>query len=425
MKRKIALFMCMFLCMATILSGCGKEQKEEVTEESQETTEEESESETEEKVYTFNEYINSKDVCIWYEVNMDSSKNMSQSIIGKDTTVDSVYIFKDGKVSCVTSMDITLGELSKMQDEEVIELATKQFVDNTDNFLEDLEIIDVYNDAISCMGSYYERWGEQLVGGIYEMGPQAVELLSEDMEIGFQNIVLECADYSETVELWNMGVTDGEKEKLIETAYVVCEDLKSFGDEFPEEWSTYTYWQKLREDFALKLQETGYAEKVKQPYIDQIETYQTGELRFYPYAFCLETDASGNMGENEYFVFGYFNDTDVTKGHDVITGSTEDSIEDYDEEEEDSLTSVMAEFEQTFVFDKYASYRFNMYDTNQNRNVTVYDTNYKGLARANSYNEIYLFTKMDENERIVLDSLESEGIYVDDFNSARDSIEVK
>ena len=127
MKRKIALFMCMFLCMATILSGCGKEQKEEVTEESQETTEEESESETEEKVYTFNEYINSKDVCIWYEVNMDSSKNMSQSIIGKDTTVDSVYIFKDGKVSCVTSMDITLGELSKMQDEEVIELATKQF----------------------------------------------------------------------------------------------------------------------------------------------------------------------------------------------------------------------------------------------------------------------------------------------------------
>ena len=47
MKRKIALFMCMFLCMATILSGCGKEQKEEVTEESQETTEEESESETE------------------------------------------------------------------------------------------------------------------------------------------------------------------------------------------------------------------------------------------------------------------------------------------------------------------------------------------------------------------------------------------
>lgn len=412
MKRKIALFLCMFLCMATILSGCGKEQKEEVTEESQETTEE--------KVYTFNEYINSKDVCIWYEVNMDSSKNMNQSIIGKDTTVDSVYIFKDGKVSCVTSMDNTLGELSKMQDEEVIELATKQFVDNTDNFFEDLEIIDVYNDAISCMGSYYERWGEQLVGGIYEMGPQAVELLSEDMEIGFQNIVLECADYSETVELWNMGVTDGEKEKLIETAYVVCEDIKSFGEELPDDWSTYTYWQKLTEDFELKLQETGYEEKVKQPYIDQIETYQTGELQFYPYAFCLETDASGNAVENEYLVFGYFNDTDVTKGYDVIKSS----IEGYNEEEDDSLPSIMDTFEESFIFDKYASYRFNMYDTNQNRNVTVYDTNYKGLARASSYDEIYLLTKVEDNERIVLDSLGTEGIYVDDLDSARDSIKV-
>ena len=349
MKRKIALFLCMFLCMATILSGCGKEQKEEVTEESQETTEE--------KVYTFNE-------------------NMNQSIIGKDTTVDSVYIFKDGKVSCVTSMDITLGELSKMQDEEVIELATKQFVDNTDNFLEDLEIIDVYNDAISCMGSYYERWDEQLVGGIYEMGPQAVELLSED--------------------------------------------IKSFGEELPDDWSTYTYWQKLTEDFELKLQETGYEEKVKQPYIDQIETYQTGELQFYPYAFCLETDASGNAVENEYLVFGYFNDTDVTKGYDVIKSS----IEGYNEEEDDSLPSIMDTFEESFIFDKYASYRFNMYDTNQNRNVTVYDTNYKGLARASSYDEIYLLTKVEDNERIVLDSLGTEGIYVDDLDSARDSIKV-
>ena len=55
--------------------------------------------------------------------------------------------------------------------------------------------------------------------------PKKFELYAVTLDPQFHG---ECADYSETVELWNMGVTDGEKEKLIETAYVVCEDLKSF-----------------------------------------------------------------------------------------------------------------------------------------------------------------------------------------------------
>lgn len=437
MKRKIALAMCTVMCVATVLNGCGKAENGEKTDvNSQDETEgtqkeaEDSEGETDEKVHELSKYLKDNDSCIWYEVNMYSNPN---NIVGKDSKISSIYIFKDGKIACVETddADITLGKLAQMNDESIIELAKEQQTANCERYFEDFSRIDVYTEPQRIVDTIIGKEATLIdckISQDLDLVNRTAEKYSEELENSFTN---DC-QYKETMDLWNMGVATDLIDQMIELAGNASEELANLGDEHYGEVAE-KYKKILSEEFKEKLESTGYAEKVTQPYIDKIKSYQE-ELQYYPYAMCLQTDATGNAVQSEYLVFSFFNGHGLTKPYDTIYGNavemvTTDAIEECLEvtteavDEYNFKPSVIDEFEYSNKFVKNASFRFDLSSNMNSQSYEVYDTNYAGFVNYSRENPIYLLTKVEEKEGFTLDRMGAEGVYLDDFDSATQQLE--
>lgn len=66
--------------------------------------------------YTLSSFLDQKEPVILYSVGKK---------VGKDETPEKIYYFKDGRITVFSSIDKTIGELSKMKDDEIIEFATE------------------------------------------------------------------------------------------------------------------------------------------------------------------------------------------------------------------------------------------------------------------------------------------------------------
>lgn len=112
MKKKIGLLV---LSVALIsLTACG-EKKDAASS----TSESESASS---KEMTFSEYFakSKNKTQIWYRVRADNDG------IGKDTEISSAYVFENGKVTKYADIEMSLGDVSKMNDSEITKEIKKQ-----------------------------------------------------------------------------------------------------------------------------------------------------------------------------------------------------------------------------------------------------------------------------------------------------------
>ena len=99
--------------------------------------------------YTFADYMNDKgkETKLWYVTKND---------FGKDTAIESVLVFdKDNKISRYKNTKLTIGEVSKMTDEEIVEKVKQDEFD-----YQSVRIQGIREDIV-----WFYQWSTQTVKG--------------------------------------------------------------------------------------------------------------------------------------------------------------------------------------------------------------------------------------------------------------------
>lgn len=118
MKRKL-LTATLIACMSLSLLACGKKEEVQPTSSDKESVSPNNEddfTQQEEEQITYSEYLGKERVIVYQDI--------YNRTIGKDTVPSRLYFFEDGQVTMVDSNkfdNLTMGELSKMTDDEIWE----------------------------------------------------------------------------------------------------------------------------------------------------------------------------------------------------------------------------------------------------------------------------------------------------------------
>lgn len=270
MKRKIISLVTMAVCIA-VFAGCGKgekqaaDEKRETAMESRQDTEEDTETGTGEEtgnVAAISEYFGDGQKILY--------GGKGSELLDKSEK-PGVLLFKDGKF-CNPYLDLTMGELARMTDEEIFAKAEEAGKEKVQRYFENIEQTP---DRDRKLGKDFLR----TTGGSSAADSDAINAYAQE----FANKII-----------------DGEGTFL-------AEDEAASGDE-----------EAVEEDIG-QMEAIGAEifEKVKELVAD------AGGARYVDLAFIVETDASGNHVESE--AIAYYPNHYIQLGRNAGTGQVYDA----------------------------------------------------------------------------------------------------
>ena len=200
MKRKLLLLLCATTCLLSLLTACGKDTQTDGQSNGNTNVKEESSEGQAENQETLSSAFSIDKNAIWYFI--DTSESGTKSL-GKDSYPRRYYIFQNGTLAVYGFADETvpysLGELSKMTDEEIIAALESTRTSNSDNSNSELEICNQAIASVEKLSGYSEQVNDLLAeyGASY-----TISELKEYLE-QYKNL-LETASDSDTTRTYSL-----------------------------------------------------------------------------------------------------------------------------------------------------------------------------------------------------------------------------
>ncbi len=170
-----------------LICGCCGCFKAKTGSKAEENTFEASDKKVKAGTYTWSEYLDKNNPSIWYDI-------PGYYECGKDTLPKMVYAFSDGKV-LRADLGLTLGELSRMEDSEILEKVKELSGKPTQEWIEEAEteISNSYHQAFMYElkeMSEQGNWRDILVNEeeLLDLLGEKMEACPSDMQIIWQNI---------------------------------------------------------------------------------------------------------------------------------------------------------------------------------------------------------------------------------------------
>lgn len=200
MKRKLLLLLCATTCLLSLLTACGKNTQTDGQSNGNINVKEERSEGQAENQKTLSSVFSTDKNAIWYFI--DTSESSTKSL-GKDSYPREYYIFQNGTLAVYGFADETvpysLGQLSKMTDEEIIVALESTRSSNSDNSNSELEICNQAIASVEKLSGYSEQVNDLLaeIGASY-----TISELKEYLE-KYKNL-LETASDSDTTNTYSL-----------------------------------------------------------------------------------------------------------------------------------------------------------------------------------------------------------------------------
>lgn len=365
-KKTVALAMC-----ALLLCSCGKAENTAKDGTVSENTEEvKAGGKTAEAgTYTLSEYLEQNSPSIWY--------NLNDPEYGKDTLVKTVYVYDSGKMF-QADLNITLGELSRMSDEEILTEVQEQYGKADEEWKDEImqrihqTVLDRVRNIMQGNYENYALWHEGIEEDVRSYMDQLMnnytssllqeywdEVIKEDYLVRIGDI-----DRNDAFASWSNG--------LIECINIIA--VLEWGDATDEtilENPLFISWKDKTEAF--------WEEKV----VSSIEKFETEEMEPGSYELYLTSDTTGNVTQSETI---------------RMLALSLPAADAYSEEM--PWKDFMSYKRQITEFAACASLD----------NVIIYDSHYAGYV---SYDGVPFVTRCPESTRFVLDEVKDGNLPVD------------